>query len=282
MLGDAKEIGMYKEHIKTTLTSVALCIVLVTLLAPFAMITTEAFTDRAFLGSVDHGWSHQWFVQLLHSKRWSTAAILSLLVILTSTAGAVVVGVYAAWVFFRWGGLYRFIAYFMYGAPLVIPPIVLALGIRTMLWDIVPPIFLIILANGIEGLAVVFIIVSGALNRIRPSEIQAAELLASSWWRVLTDVVLPHCWPAILAATMLTAFLAFDDVVFAVFLGDSTTRTFSRLVWEVARQDASPMSAAASTAWMVLVLVGIILIIKTQRGIQWLSKASNDGIHRRS
>jgi putative spermidine/putrescine transport system permease protein len=231
------------------------------LIIPVAMILPAAVTSGAFLRFPPEGVSPRWFQELLRSPEWRFALLNSAKIASTAALLATVSGTLAALAMRRLRFGARFVRTLFLG-PLIIPPIVYALGLY-LAFDAVGLLGKwgsLALGQGALAFPLVFVVVWSGVSGIDPNLPRAAATLGSRWPGILWRVELPLLARSIAVAAIFALVIAFDEVVIALFLAPPGELTFPVQIWRSARESVSPVIAAANT---FVLAVGAILVALT-------------------
>ncbi|HSG78666.1 MAG TPA: iron ABC transporter permease, partial [Acidimicrobiia bacterium] len=238
--------------------------VLVPALVPFVMLVarTVANAGRAF--------------EIALSGRTAELVANTVLLVVSVSAAAAVIGIGAAWLTERTDVPGRRVWRVLVALPLVIPSYVIALaivsaggpsGMSQELIGVTLPILRGFagawLALTVSTYPFVFLTAAVTLRRIDPTHEEAARGLGASPVRVFRTVVLPQLRPAAGAGLLLTALYTLSD-----FGAVSLMRfdAFTRIVYAqyAGRLDRTP--AAVLATLLVLLAVAILLIEQRTRG----------------
>lgn len=247
-------------------------LVLAFLVLPLFVIVPLSFNSGSFLVFPLEGFSLRWYETVLTDPRWLSAGKNSLIVGLSATAASLAIGVPMAMAlsFYVLPGR-AFFALFA-GAPLVVPPVILAIGLFFLMSSLQLTYSLpgLIIAHTVLGLPFVIITVSAALSGFDRTLLKAAASLGASPMRVFRTVLLPLTWPAITTGGLLAFITSFDEVVLVIFLGGPGQRTLPREMFDSLRESFSPSILALAT---LLTLVSTALMLISLR-----ARAKTEGI----
>ena len=216
------------------------------LLAPLVFAAWVSFSPDSFLTPPAGEWSTRWYVAFASDRRWVAALGRSLLV-----------GAFAAVVALAAGAM----------LPACVPPAVLGMGLLPLLfaaglWG--NPLGLV-LAHGLLGLPVVFLLARNHLDQTPPDLEAAARGLGAGPWQVAFRVTLPLLRPAILAGAAAAFVISLNEAMLTAFLATPSTETLPAVVWPQLRYSASPLVAVASGASTLAAIVGVWATIRVVR-----------------
>ena len=243
-------------------------LVAVFLLVPLLVILPAAFSADEFLTFPPVGFSSEWFIEAFTDPRWRDAALVSLQTASVATLAATVAGTAAAFAVRgqrRWRRATRTLLL----APLVVPPLVIALGLTLAATGLGTRAGLGMLVLGQATLAapLVYLTVTAGLAAVDPALSRASASLGHGWASTLLRVELPLVARSVIGAAVLAFGLCFDESVLAYYLSPPGQETLPTAVWLSASQSASPVIAAVSTLVMGLAvaLLGLMFAVTGTR-----------------
>lgn len=235
--------------------------ILVFLIAPTLLVIPVSFSAGAEFRFPPTGFSLQWYTKFLNDSEWVESTLFSLGNALLTAGFSTAVGAAGALALVR-GRLpgKSFLEALML-APLIVPPIVLAIGVYLQF----APLGLIgtrpgfILVHTALAVPYVVLVVSAALQRLPPSLEMAGLNLGASRSRCFASITLPLIWPAVLAGAVFAFLASFDETVVSFFISGIEHKAVTRKMFEDIEFSISPVIAAASTLF-VAVSVGLMLL----------------------
>ena len=237
------------------------------LLAPLVFAAWVSFSPDSFLTPPAGEWSTRWYVAFASDRRWVAALGRSLLVGAFAAVVALAAGIPLALAVTR--GRFHGRRFLAAGAmlPACVPPAVLGMGLLPLLfaaglWG--SPLGLV-LAHGLLGLPVVFLVARNHLDQTPPDLEAAARGLGAGPWQVAFRVTLPLLRPAILAGAAAAFVISLNEAMLTAFLATPSTETLPAVVWPQLRYSASPLVAVASGASTLAAIVGVWATIRVVR-----------------
>jgi len=237
--------------------------VLAFLVMPLLVIIPISFSSASFLSLPVPGYSVRWYEALLTSPVWGRATANSLIVAITATTIAVVLGTLAA------VGLHRNEFHgksLLMGAlisPMIVPIVIVALGS----YFFYSPLGLsssllgLSLAHAALGAPFVLVTVSATLTGFDANLARAAASLGASPLTVFRRVTLPVIAPGVISGALFAFVTSFDEVVVALFLTGPSQRTLPRQMFDGIRENISPTILAAAT---LLILLAVTLLLTAE------------------
>jgi ABC-type spermidine/putrescine transport system permease subunit II len=241
--------------------------VAVLLLAPLAVMIASSFSHDAYrpfpLASV----STSNYIAFLTSSVWRTATLNSLLVASVSALVAVGTGAPLAWALARASPRLQLSMLCLVAIPVLVPAMVGAVSLYRMSasFALVPARAVLIAAHASLGLPLVVGCVFPAARRISDKLLVSAASLGASPVRIIWSTILPQLWPSIAGGWLLACATSLDELVFAMFLTDSSTETLPVKMWRGMRFDLDPavtvvgsMIAFGSVGlfWLAYLIIG--------------------------
>jgi putative spermidine/putrescine transport system permease protein len=235
------------------------------LLTPLAYAAWVSFSPDSFLQPPRGQWSLRWYLAFLSDRRWMEALARSFFVAIGATAVSLAAGTPLAYAVAR----HRFFGHTaisgMVMLPVCVPPAVLGMGLLPLvfvsgLWG--NPLGLI-LAHGLVGLPIVFLIARTHFDHITSDLEAAARGLGATPLQAAYRVTLPLLRPALLAGAGAAFAVSFNESMVTLFLATPTTETLPAMVWPQLRYSASPMVAVASCVSVAVatVVVGVVMAV---------------------
>lgn len=231
------------------------------LYVPLAVVVLFSFND-SLLNAQWVGFTTRWYAQLLHDDEMLRAAANSLLIALSASAIATVLGTMAGIAMQRWpSGLLRLLP-FLVLTPVAMPEILLGVSLliffRQVL-DLTLGLFSILVAHITFSIGFVAIIVRARLAGMDASIFEAARDLGASPWRTFRHVTLPLVLPGILAGFLMSFTLSIDDFVITFFVAGVGVSTLPLQIYSMIKVAVTPEVNAVSTLLMALTLTLIAL-----------------------
>jgi putative spermidine/putrescine transport system permease protein len=235
------------------------------LFLPVLVVVPVALTDREYLSLPEHALSLRHFASLLD---WNQGWLPSMLVSFTIAviASAVSVAAAAAYAMGAWSlsGWWPSLSRVMLLSPLIVPPIIYAVGIFK-LWAWLD------LLDSYTGVAIVHIVlclpfailaIGASLSHLDPRLIQAARSLGARPPTVFLKVVLPGIFPGVAAGAIFSFITSWDEITVTLFITSRHVVTLPRRIWTSIADSVDPALAAVATVALfatVIVLIAVTL-----------------------
>lgn len=234
-------------------------IVLAFLILPLLVILPVSLTPNRYLSLPSGELSLRHYAALVSDPDWRRGAFDSLVV--ATAAAAIAVGLGTASAIGCWRLSRRASDWIRFAmlAPMIVPPVVHAVGMYRVWVDfgLIDTYTGLVIAHAMKGIPFVVISVSAALANFDPRLEQAARNLGATPFQAVRRVILPNIWPGTLAGGVFAFAISWDEVVVALFLTSRAVATLPRKIWDCIQDNVSPSVAA----------VGVILILLTSAAV---------------
>jgi spermidine/putrescine transport system permease protein len=244
---------------KRTLTGYAILVYLF-LHVPLLILAVFSFNASKF--TVWSGFSFEWYRAAFRDHDLLESSANSLIIGLSATAIATVIGTLAAYGLWKRGS--KWIAGSMY-LSLATPEIVTGVSLLALFQFVFRYLRLplgmhtVILAHVAFSVAYVAVVVMARLRTFDPALEEAALDLGATEFGAFHRVTLPYLIPAIAAAAMLAFTVSIDDYVITSLVAGIDSQTLPMVIYAMARRGVSPMLNAVST--LIVMGLGVLVIV---------------------
>lgn len=230
------------------------------LIAPILVIMPMSISESPFIRFPPNSYTFEWFENLYYDPRWSRAFFISLEVAGMAVAMSLTLGTAAAIGLSRLKSRMTPIIEAFVLTPLIIPPIIIAVGLYSFYspLDLLGSRFGLALGHAILATPFVFISVRASLRSFDQNIELAAIGLGATWLTMFRRVMLPSIWPGLAAGSVFAFITSFDDVILALFLTDVRSRTLPSVIYEGVKYDTDPTIVAVAA---ILIFVSMIVLI---------------------
>jgi spermidine/putrescine transport system permease protein len=234
--------------------------ILAFLYLPMAVLIVNSFNASRF-GSAWGGFSLVWYRRLLQQDEILHALRNTLLIALTATVGAAVIGTTAAFALHRFQTRLQRVHYSLIYTPLVIPEILMGMSLLLFFvaLRVTLGLFTIFLAHVTFCISYVAMVVLARLQDFDFSVIEAAQDLGADWWVATRRVLLPLLAPGIAAGALLAFTLSVDDFVVTFFVAGPGSTTLPIRIYSMIKHGSPPLINALSTLLMAVTLVAVLV-----------------------
>ena len=252
------------------LLHIAICAaVFVFLVAPILVIVPLSFNAEPYFTFTDgmlrldpDAWSLRWYEAVAGDGEWRRALVNSLVIGVSATVLATVLGVLAALGLASPAMPGRAVVMSLLISPMVTPVIVSAAGMFFFYSSIglAQTHLGLILAHAALGTPFVVITVTATLAGFNHDLTRAAASLGAGPWYAFRSVQLPLVLPGIVSGALFAFATSFDEVVTVLFMGGVEQRTVPREMWAGVREQISPAILAVATFLIAfaLLLMGLV------------------------
>lgn len=226
------------------------------LFVPLALMVMMGFKDSKFIGFPIRSWTLDWYVGVFTDAEVMSVFGYSLVIALTSTVIALLVGTWIAVLLEGRKFFGRAVIVGLTLLPAIIPGIISAISFRiyARLLGIEPGMGAIIWSHAVHNVPFVALVVMARLSTLPKSYTEAARDLGADPFVAFTRVTLPYLMPAMIGAGIFCMLLSFDDFVRSFFLGGYEP-TLPVLIFAKLRSGMSPEINAIATVALVLTAV---------------------------
>ena len=228
---------------------------------PVVMLFQYSFQDGTLPVPPFKGFSLRWYGALFADSKLMSAMGNSVMVGLTSSAGATVLGFLAAYAMARRPPRRAALVQFFLMAPISVSYLIIALGLLFSfnLVGIGKSLTAVGIGHIIINLPLCFAILYSQLGEHQANVERAAQDLGASDLQALLLITVPMLWPALLASFFISFTLSWDEFVIA-FLLSKYDPTMPVVIWSMLRSGLSPKLNAAGTFVFAISVVLVILV----------------------
>ncbi|HEY0295866.1 MAG TPA: ABC transporter permease [Bordetella sp.] len=226
------------------------------LVLPITILFAVSLTDRSYLSLPAEHVSLQNYHKLFTSPQWLASIWQSFVIACASTAIAGTLGTLAAVGCWRIGTALANMVRFAMLVPMMLPPIIYALGAYQVWSDLgwINTYTGIIVAHSVTGIPYVIVTVSTALAGLDPRLEQAARNLGAGIGQTLRHVILPNIRPGIVSGLVFAFIHSWDELVIVLFIAGRTVFTLPRKMWDGINEALDPTMAAVASVLILLTL----------------------------
>jgi spermidine/putrescine transport system permease protein len=230
---------------------------------PIIILIVFSFNQER-INAVWTGFTLEWYIRLFSDADLIASLYNSLVVGLSSTLIATILGTMAAVGMHK----YRFPGKKLFDAvlylPIVIPEIVMAVALLTFYVFIQLTLGLIsvVIAHITFNIAFVFVIVKARLAGLELHLEQAAADLGATPWQTFRHVTLPLITPGVMSGALLAFTISWDDFMIAFFTAGVGGTTLPMKVYSMIKFGVSPEINAISTITILFTMVLILLAVR--------------------
>jgi putative spermidine/putrescine transport system permease protein len=227
-----------------------------------------AFSNAAYLTFPPPSYSWRWFEKFFSNRQWIESTLFSLQMAGGAALVSLLIGMPAAFAIVRRRGFWRLPFYLLLISPLVVPQVVVAVALYFVLAQarLTGTSLGFLIAYVILGVPYVVVVFIAGLRRFDRSLEMAAANLGAGAATILRTVTLPLLLPTLVSALLFAFIMAFDDVVFGLFISGRGATPLPIRMWDDIRLEVSPQIAVVA----VLLLVALALFYLAQLASSFL------------
>lgn len=232
---------------------------------PIFVLIVFSFNQER-INAVWTGFTLDWYIRLFSDSDLIASVYNSLLVGLSSTVIATILGTMAAVGMhkyrFRGKGVFEAVLYL----PIVIPEIVMAVAMLTfyVFIHLTLGVFSIILAHITFNIAFVYVIVRARLAGIGTQLEEAAADLGATPFQAFRWITLPLIAPGIASGALLAFTISWDDFMIAFFTAGVGGTTLPLKVYSMIKFGVSPEINAISTITILFTMILIFIAVRIE------------------
>lgn len=251
-------------------------LVLIFLVLPTFIVIPLSFSSSKYMEFPPPGFSLQWYESFFNNPMWMDSLWLSIKVGIGTMILATIIGTMASVTLARVKNKFTEFLYFLFIIPMVIPLIIVAIVVYSLFirMNLQGSYFGLVLAHTIIAIPYVITTVLGALKSYDIRIEQAAISLGAHPLKAFLKVTVPVISPALVSGALFAFVTSFDELIIAIFISDTFTKTLPVKMWEDIRMEIDPTLAALAS-----ILIGIsILIFAIMEIYNWFSRKKIDSL----
>lgn len=232
------------------------------MLAPILVVVVVSFTEAGYVGFPIPGWSFRWFHRIIEYEPFVDAIIVSFEIAVGATFLSCLIGVPACLALARSNaGWANTIMTFLL-SPLSMPMIVLGFAMLFFVSRIGLGLSLIslLIAHTVVCLPYILRTVAGVYRGVPQSYEEAAMILGAGRLQVFWHVVLPLVRPGIVAGSLFSFLVSFDNLPISYFFASADTNTLPVVMLSYMEHQFDPSIAALSTLQLGLAVITLLAV----------------------
>lgn len=248
------------------------------LVAPILVIVPLSFNAEPYFTFTEgmlrldpDAWSLRWYQSILEDEQWSRALFNSLVIGISATILATVLGTLAALGLASPSMPGRRAAMGLLISPMITPVIIVAVGVFFFYsrLGLTQTHLGLILAHAALGAPFVVITVTATLAGFDHTLMRAAASLGAGAFTRFRRIQLPLIAPGVFSGGLFAFAASFDEVVVVLLMGGIDQRTIPRQMWAGIREQISPTILAVAT---LLILFAVLFLFT----VEWLRRRSSE------
>ncbi|MDR0555027.1 MAG: ABC transporter permease [Treponema sp.] len=237
-----------------------IAVFLLLIYAPILLVIIYSF-NKSRLSSRWGGFSLTWYRELFRDRATFEALRNSLILAISSSLAAAVIGALGAVGLSRAGVPGARAMGYLAVLPIMIPEIIMGMVFLAFFALLGLPFGMLTLSIGHTAFCVPypFLLVKARLTGLDPSYVEAARDLGAGEWRAFFDITFPQILPAVVSGILISFAMSFDDVIVSVFVTGPAINTLPIKIYSQIKTGVTPKINALCTLLFVLtVVLGIV------------------------
>ncbi|MDD2431609.1 MAG: ABC transporter permease [Firmicutes bacterium] len=228
---------------------------------PIMVLMVYSFNDSRSRGAWG-GFTFRWYVELFQDRTIMTSLYYTLLIGITASLIATVIGTIAAFAIHNSRGLKKKLVMNLTYIPVLNPDIVTAISLMILFVFVKLRLGFVtlLLAHITFNIPYVILSVLPKLRQLNKHLYEAALDLGATPTQAFWKVIIPEIMPGIITGMLLAFTLSIDDFVISFFTTGSGVSTLSITAYSMARRGINPKINALSTIMFLLVLVLLVIV----------------------
>jgi putative spermidine/putrescine transport system permease protein len=243
--------------------------VLIFILAPLLVTIAISFNDTAFVVFPPRSFTVKWYGQILHDSEFLDSLRFSTELALAATAGALLLGVPAAFAVARGQFSGREAAAALLLSPLIFPVLITGVALLqlfAMLRSDDTALNLLI-AHVLVTVPYVVRTVTASLMLADRTLEEAARTLGAAHWRVFRRITVPQIAPGLAAGALFAFMVSFDNFPISMWLADAQHNPVPLLIFQRIANVFEPSLAAISTL-LIGFAIAVVVVVERVAGLR--------------
>jgi putative spermidine/putrescine transport system permease protein len=239
------------------------------ILAPLLVTAAMSVTNTAYVTFPPRGFTLQWYGKALQDPDFLSAMWFSTALAVAATAGALTLGVPAAFALVRIEFTGRETVASVLLSPLVFPVLITGVALLQLFsllgFDNTP---LNMFIGHVLVTAPYVVRTTAASLLLTDTTLEdAARTLGAGNWRVFRRITVPQIAPGLAAGALFAFMISFDNFPISLWLADAQHRPVPLLIFDMIANVFEPSVSAISTL-MILFAMAVVLILERIGGLQ--------------
>jgi putative spermidine/putrescine transport system permease protein len=239
------------------------------ILAPLLVTVAISFETTTFVSFPPRGFTLGWYGRVLADAEFRQSLAFSTLLALSATAGAMLLGVPAAFALARHDFPGRSAAASALLSPLIFPVLITGVALLQLFATLnaSSTALNMLIAHVLVTMPYVVRTVSGSLLLADTALEDAARTLGAGRWTVFRRITVPQIAPGLAAGGLFAFMISFDNFPISLWLADAQHNPIPLLVFQRIANVFDPSIAAISTL-MIVLSMGIVVAMERAIGLR--------------
>ena len=244
-------------------------LVLLFVLAPLAVIVAMSVSNSAFATFPPQGFTLSWYGAVLQDNDFLEAVGFSAGLALCATAGALLLGIPAAYALVRCNVPGRDAARLLLLSPLIFPILVTGVALLRLFssWGANNTVLNLLIAHVLVTSPYVVRTVWASLLMADMSLEEAARTLGAGRWRTFRRITLPQIAPGLMAGALFAFMISFDNYPVSMWLADARNVPVPMLIYRLVASVFTP-AVPAMSGLMILLAMGVVVAMERLVGLR--------------
>lgn len=227
---------------------------------PIAIVIIYSFNISRY-SLLWHGFTLNWYRELLHDSSLQIVAVHSLLVAVLAATFACILGTLAAVSLYRYRFFGKKVLYGLIFVIIVSPDIVMAISLLLLFTVVKIPLgfWTLLLAHITFCMPFVTVVVFSRIQGLDKNIFEAAKDLGANDFTIFRKITIPLLWPAILAGWLLSFTLSIDDVIISYFVTGPSFAILPLTIFSQVRVGVTPEINALCSVILILTLFLVLV-----------------------
>lgn len=227
---------------------------------PIAIVIAYSFNNSRY-SLLWHGFTLQWYKELLHDLSLQIVALHSLTVAVLAATFACVLGTLAAVSLYRYRFFGKKVLYGLIFVIIVSPDIVMAISLLLLftVLKIQLGFWTLLLSHITFCMPFVTVVVFSRIQGLDKNIFEAAKDLGATDFIIFKRITIPLLWPAIVAGWLLSFTLSIDDVIISYFVTGPSFGILPLTIFSQVRVGVKPEINALCSVILLLTLFLVII-----------------------
>ncbi len=239
-------------------------VVMLFMLVPLGVIVAMSVSAAPFAAFPPRGFTLAWYAAVLQDHDFLQAFLLSAMLALGATTGALLLGIPAAYALVRHDIPGKATIRALLLSPLIFPILVTGLALLRLFssWGWNNATLNLLIAHVLVTTPYVVRTVWASLLMANPVLEDAARTLGAGPWRVFRRVTMPLIAPGVTAGALFAFMISFDNYPVSMWLADAGAMPVPMLIYRMAGSVFTPAVPAISG---LMILLAIVVVIAMER-----------------
>ena len=258
-----KPVGRLVEEYGKQLGQITLGVMLFYLWAPILVLVIQSFAREGVFAFPPDEFSLEWYRVFLQDQAAHAALFTSVKVAIPATIITVGVGTLLSMAISRYKFKGRQSLQIISVLPMIVPLVVTGVALVLFFGLINFPLGYqsIVVAHVVRALPFASLIILASLLSFDQTLEEASKDLGANELRTFRKVTIPNLLPGIIAASLITFTLSFNEFVYTFFVRSSTSSTLPTFLWGSIRHDVTPEVNVIGIVFLLVAIAGILLAV---------------------